>query len=539
MPLGRQFRNTFWNDDEGNVKAAEESRGLPGEPAGSRPEIYDLKPGDKTEHHLQGMMFSPYVGTGLRQDPMINSEKRRQTIKDSLGLFDTDDYRRRVASMIPGQAKRVYDRESKRTTLQPSMGRKKAEEGIGLITDALDRTDMPTHLIEKTVAGTVLDPRAGRAYAEDYSGRVRLTTNFKTKWETTGGETVTRPVVKPGAPIINKSFHNAMSRIDWGSEEGAHADMAGSGAHFVHAQTGEPLHLDSELRDSQHDFRDPEVRANVWPGAGKDTDKVLTHTFKVYNGMGDRGERERTFHTRHEAVHTGETETVTTPSKTTVTKTPTTSSTTLVHELGHVRDPNTADPFSHRLALRHKADPVEEGIADAHADRFVRHAGQYEETLHPSAPGRMQEIQHGGGYGVDYHHWKSNAVAKALYVATRTHAAMDDSGASDIPSRKDIGKQFSVAAPGAYDFDTSETKSKVQSVDRLLLGQMYDAHPHVRQALHDAGLSKVAAAAHAHYTEQMKALQPQRPQHEQMELPMEIPKDPEIEGLFTPRKKGK
>lgn len=521
MPLGKQFRNTYWHDEDGKVRAAQENRSLPGEPAGTRPIIHELPDNEKPEKNLQGMLFDPYTGTGLRQDPTVDPEHRRQAIKDSLGLNDVEKYRQRLGSMIPSQTIKNYERDedgNRRTSITSKRGSKAAKEDMELITDTLDNTDMPTHLIKRTSAPAVLDPRAGRAFAEDYSGRIRLTTDTTTRLVRTPGQKVTRPKVERGEPLENKRFHEQVNNIDWGSEEGAHSSMVGGGdfnenadVHFWNRDTGEKVELDGD--NYSQDFRGagPRLHANVWPGTGKDTAKYVTQQFKVYNGMSwnGGGDRHRTFHTRHALVNTGETETIQTPDTVKKVTSKSTSAPTIVHELGHVRDPHTADPFSARIALNHRADPIEEGLADGHADRFARHAGMYEETLHPEADGRIDEIMgKSGGYGVDYHHWRGNAVGKALYVAARSHAAMGDDNVAQMRSRGDIGKQFGIESPSAWDRQDAAA-DRVKSVNTLLLGQMYHDHPHVRTALHLAGMEKVAKSAHEEYLSRTRVPEPE------------------------------
>ena len=205
MPLGRQFRDTYWHDAEGS-HASETIDATP-----STPIIHSL-PDHRSESAppLQGMLFSPYAATGLKQDPLVRPGKREETIKDSLDLNSVDKYRRRLASMIPSQRVEtrkldengqpvMAERRSEEWTVTAKRGAKGAQQDMDLIAKTLDNTDMPTHVIERTVAQPVLDPNEGRAYAEDHSGRVRLTTHLKPTTGWTGGEEVTRPKVTRGA----------------------------------------------------------------------------------------------------------------------------------------------------------------------------------------------------------------------------------------------------------------------------------------------------------------------------------------------------
>ena len=552
MPLGRQFRDTYWHDADGDIRTSED-RGdkYPYTIAGHGDDITDGPP-DTPQTNLQGMLFGPREATGLRGDTLAGD--REQTIKDSLDLNSVDKYRRRLGNMIPGQRVEtrrldengqpvMAERRSDEWNVTSKRGVKAAKQDMDLVAKTLDETDMPTHVIARTSAQPVLDPNEGRAYAEDHSGRVRLTTHLKKTHEWTGGEEVTQPKVTRGEPIINRQFHAQVNKIDWNSEEGAAEDMHAGGTtnryynpsrqtadvHFTHS-TGEKADM------TGRDFRRDDVQANVWPGTGKDTDKYVTQSFKVFNGGWGGRENHRTFHTRHQAVQTGEMETVTTPRKMVTTTERTTNPATLVHELGHVRDPATADPFSHRKALGHKADPIEEGIADGHADRFVRHAGQYNETLHPDAPGRTKEIEgRASGYGIDYHHWKGDKVGKALYVAGRAHAAISDNAATEIPTRASLASSLGIDTPrdarskpeviklGEYGSKKykykDDGKAVVKQADTMLLGHMYGEHEHVRVALNNLGMGEVGQKAHAEYQSRLEAQKPKSQQFEQISFP--------------------
>lgn len=403
MPLGRQFRDTYWHDEDGTQNAmldyGRKPRHVVGEPSTS-----DLD----GRQSLQGMLFSPYAATGLPQDPLVSD--RRETITKALHLDDVGAYRERLGHMIPGQRaiKRVHGEDGTVTeTITSKRGEQEAQDDIGLITDALHQTDMPTHLVRKVSAPTVLDPKPGDEYVEDYSNRIRLTT-----------------------------------------------------------------HLDHVRRI------DPSIDAGT-PGA-----------------------------VTYEKIRKA-------------------SPATIAHELGHVRDPSPSDEYSHRKSLGHKADPVEEGIADGHADRFVRHAGEYQETLHPSAPMRMREIKE-TGYTPAYRHWQKDNIGRALYVAARTHAAMGDEALMGIPSRESIAARVGAPLPMDAFRDAVMTstarnldraghagrRAAIKHVDTLLLGQMYDEHPHVRYALGQAGLGDAGEKAHAAYL----ASTATEPQHEQLEL---------------------
>lgn len=529
MPVGRQFRNTFWHDADGNMRASVPNRGADDPTPATFPvELTEGEVDRKSNgEHLQGMLFPPQEATGLKGDSLAGD--RRAAISTSLGLDDLPKYRARLGSMIPGQRATEYERDADGRVLADENGSMKkhttskrgdrgAREDIQRIIGSVDHTDLPTHIIRGVSAPTVLDPRSGRAYAEDHSGRIRLTTDRRGgggHWE--GGEPVTQPKTTRGAPLVNKNFSAQVGRMEWDSDEGAHGDLVrggkgnwnpggvyreeGADVHFFHPETGAEVHPPEEAySDDFGHIVHSGLHSNIWPGKGTDTDKHITRTFRVYNGISERGgEKFKTFHTRHARVVGTEMEETTTPLQ--FVKDPvilTTNPATAVHEIGHVRDEATVDSFSHRRSLRHKADPREEGIADGHADRFVRHAGHYEEALDPDAPGRTDQIRSGGGYGIDYHHWKGSPVGKALYAATRVHASMSDGGAASVPSRDSLAARFGLEQPRGY-LHAFEAKEMVDIGDKALLGHLYDEHEHVRRALGNLGLDKVGQEAHALY----------------------------------------
>lgn len=500
MPLSRQFRDTYWNNPQTGETESFADRG------GKAPNV-----GDGPENHAQGMLFSPYHGTGLRQDPTVPHDERIAEIQRGLGLEDVQKYRERVARTIPSQGTKrvVYDpeRKSHRNEVIPRMGEAKAKSQIDMVTEAADSSDMPMSVLKNVNAGVVVNPTKGRAWAHLGGGTIKLNEKSRRK-AIQAPDKPSRPAYKAGDPLPNKSFSSAVGKVDWGSEEGARSDMHGEATFFDH--TGKPYNLDQE--DGERDFRQlPKGHsANVWPGTGKDTDKYVTQTFQVWNGTsyGGGGDRYRTFHTRHAAVPTGEM-LPPEPGEVTFKTVRSIDRGTLVHEVGHNLDKRSGDAW--RVD---RTDPMAEALADGFADRFHRGAGKYEEALHPSDE-RAQEFDTTHSYGLTHHVWRGRSVDKALYAAVRQHVSMGDHNYASIPDRNQLAKDLGIERPGGLFLEDREKKilAKQGDVHQMLLGHMYDKHEHVREILGHLGLTKVGEKARSAYVERAQSASPSSPYH--------------------------
>lgn len=494
MPLGRQFRDTYWNNPDTGELEQFSDRG------GNAP-----NQGDGPVNDAQGMLFSPYHGTGMRQDPTISRQDRIAEIQRGLGLDNLDEYRQRVANNIPSQGirRRVYEPSfpNGRTVIEPKIGTKKAQEQIDMVTESADSSDLPMSVLQEMRARTVVSPAQGRAWAQLNGGMIKLNEeSYKRKVQVPGRPA--RPEMTAGDPIPNKSFSSMVGKIDWRSEEGANADMSGA-TFFDH--TGNTY----ELNTDEHDFRWlPEGHtANVWPGSGKSTDKYIATPFKVWNGVTHHGyDAYKTFHTRHAAVPTGNmlpaepgTETLKTVKGI--------DRGTLIHEMGHTLDTKSGGRFQ-----TSRTDPMIEAVADGFADRFHRAAGNYEETLHPSeqrAAEFNKDTTH--SYGMTHHVWKGRSVDKALYAAVRQHVSMGNHNYADLPDRNQIADHFG-SEKGLWHLETEERQRAAQKdAHEMILGHMYDTHPHVREILGHLGLEKVGEKARSAYVERAQTISPSSP----------------------------
>lgn len=552
MAVGRQFENTYWHGSDGQIRQSIDSRSVD---ASSKLEKPLFPQGEAPVHSkdtgkaipTQGMLFDPYTATGHKNDPLVHD--RQEAIGHALHLQDVDMYRKRLGDMIPSQNN--YRGSSKR-------GEKGVRDDIDLITRTLDNSDMPTHVIKKVNAPTVLDPNENqKAYAEDYSNRIKLNTTLNRRAVEVPGTSETRPVYDKGAPVMNKNWETVQKKLRYSEapDYTHHGITQQEGVHFrrPNGDSTAPRYPEGNADGGEY-VGEGDFTANVYPGKGKSNDKHVATDFQAVTGLsgigrdgystGDGYKREW-FHTRHEAVPTGETETIETPSTIKYENERTTRSSTLTHEIGHTLDPRTTSNYTARRALGHRADPAEEGLADGFADRYSRHAGQFERTLAPGAD-RAKEMGV-TGYSTDHHLWAKNQTSRALYAAVRTHVALGDDNHKDVPNRHTLSKQFR----GVGEVDTSYNWNKDQERDQrrnngevmnkvntLMLGQMYHEHPHVRQSLEHLGMTSTGETARDTYLSSARKGQSKKgPEPEQMSLPMEIPDETEIDNLFKPRGK--
>lgn len=92
MPLGEQFRNTYWEDKEGNTRYALDKGGLRPEYTSSSSEV---------EKPTQGMLFDPYTGTGRKEDPSTPIGTRQAVASRSLNSTDKRLTEHLVNSSVP------------------------------------------------------------------------------------------------------------------------------------------------------------------------------------------------------------------------------------------------------------------------------------------------------------------------------------------------------------------------------------------------------------------------------------------------------
>ena len=160
MTIGRQFENTFWQDPDTNETHVW-TRGTPQPnitPSG-RPlhqtttlnSVYgssneDLGAGSQG---LQGLLFHPLTGTGLKGDSMVPDTVRRGTIQKALDLTSVEGYKKNLSNILGRVTSRSTRRNYAHKVERANISDKGAETHIRRLTDTLDQSDMPTHIIAK------------------------------------------------------------------------------------------------------------------------------------------------------------------------------------------------------------------------------------------------------------------------------------------------------------------------------------------------------------------------------------------------------
>ena len=473
MPLGRQFSNTFHEDEGGKTSFYTETT-YTGTPSTNSPEhavpmlkslhsrptvSEEPKPGV----NYQGMLFEPHTATGSRQDPLIPRATRLNAFKTALNLHDVESYQNRAGQELG---------KSYRPTATV------AEKGMELIANtATDNTNIPTHLISDVRANAILYPnqksRNGGHY-NPYTGNIVL-------HEIKNQEKVRMPSIEipkgeKGAPIPNKNFRSLVDR-DWSTERIWQSDMASEGTITDHEGKEVPY-----VDDETELHRLPEGHSmNIYPGKGKQTAEYISTPFQVESGYRSRRYGETTtyttFHTRHERIPTEGTETIRGAIKTTVLPS-TTKAGTIVHEIGHSLDPHITDRFQD---MSKGADAVQEATADGYRDRFGP-SEVYEHKLGPS-PERAADMR-SSGYTTKSEKW-GNRTNRALYAAVRQHVSMGDKNIHDITSRTELFEKLAGRVP-SY----GVTKDQKSLANTYLLGHLYHTHSHVREILGHLGMDE-------------------------------------------------
>jgi hypothetical protein len=521
MTLGKQFENTYWHDDQGQIQSSVRT---PTFQKGLAPLITKDEATVKAANvgPLQGMLFSPYVGTGTAKDPSVSPEARRSAVDKAVG-FDAGE------ESYAASVKRKYGRP---------IGPRAAQTHQQMVRDAFDETDFPISELENTNARVLVNPQSGRSFAEEYTKDIKLNwTPGKTK--TTR---ITEQVPTKGTPIHNPKFWDFYDKKLY-EPELADPDLLKSATHWTNPTTG---HSYQGLGDTEHEdfsgmspydtirsLREKGYFPNLFPGKTSATTKHVGDTVKIEYDWTSRdtvGWNTRTMHTR---FNPGEgTEERVRVDKTRVP--PSVEPATLIHELGHQRDPVLGTKQSYRHLMNAYADPVEEGLADAHADRYYRHEGMFDDIT--SDHKALSDQFSRSGYGVGYHSW-NNKLGNAVYIASRLHSQMSPDSYKDIPDRDTLMSTLKTPTEQKSDFMPSEqevykelekgqkrnprNRASFGSVARrmassrqrnvsnaLFLGHMVENFPHVREHLEATGYGDVADAAHKEYLTRGKNAKP-------------------------------
>ena len=551
MPLGKQFENTYYNHPAGGTMFYGREEGSP-EPYSHG--YIETHLGDKLPSlgtPLQGMLFPADTATGRRDDPLVPHEKRMAAVRKAIDVEDVTQYRRNLGGIVPSQraskqvplldktGKHVHKDEQQirynpdnevgmktervmvstpqfKNEITSKMGDKSAQEYMNVLANALDRTGYPTHELERTKARAVVDPKPGRAHAEVSGGGIKMNTTGDTTREVRVEVPRSGYQADPHKPIHNPKFWDQLQdKLTY--EHSADRDALEHATHWHNPTTGHTIqkHEVEEWHGSftqiprrtvsnqVENLREQGYVPNLFPGKGKSGNKhSVGRDVSIETGYKSRGYgyNSSKYHTRFSPNTSNPLEGTTTEIKK-VKVAPQVDAGTLLHEIGHTRDPYLRDRYDITNFHGGRADPMSEAIADAFRDRHVRHADLFEDTLGHSKE-RVSDIA-GTGYGAKYRGWK-NDTHRALYAATRFHSALGDRNFEDIPQRQRVAQSLTtteevnagVKSGGSYG---RPTKEHGELVNRLTLGKMYEDMPHIRQHLDAHGYGDTAKSAHEEY----------------------------------------
>lgn len=559
MSIGRQFENTYWEDPRtGETHTWTRSPDVKGIIPSHRP-LHQIDAADalaSPERPLQGLLFHPLTGTGLSGDPMSPPEVRRGIIQKALDLTDVERYKKNLSSIL-----RLNNRYRGRGGSVPTRAHVSdaiAESHIKRLTDTLDNSEMPTHMIASRVdkpVATVLDPIPGRAWAEANGTAIRMTMPASAGLRTVSS--VEKVKTPSSEPVANPKFWDQLDRARRRVSRGDDHDVISAddafkhATHWINPTTGHSMTQEEaerlpRVQESYEEtpglfLRDWGYVPNLFPGKGKpeSVKHAVGENIKIETGYGDydRG-KDYTHSTFHQRFKPGVEEERVVYKK--VRQQTPLSETTMTHELGHAMDPNMSNNITHRgsyeispgrirywtdekqpgsrffgSAKYHRAagrkpvrdapdtasaDPIEEAVADAYADRYTRYKGQFTDTL-ANVEGRVRDFQR-TGYTVGYSGWK-NDLHRALYVATRYHTALSDDQPQQVPSRDAVLKGLPKSESRSIEKFNMGSNEYLDTANKLVLGHMWHHMPHIRGVIKQAGYEKAALGAHAEYKKRM------------------------------------
>jgi len=607
MTLGSQFKNTYWqNPDTGGTtdyyvredyRTAEEVN-------------------SKRDTNPQGMLFSPYAHTGLVQDPTVSSEDRTKAIKKSLSLTDPVDYARRAKLKGPaaeGHIAGFVESINETDTTMSDIGRTHAVltgelgdrghssfRGGGIVVGVEQAYQkVPIKTVGYEPSNTPIfnekfwkegqyekhNPDAAEYYQDiiaTHKGKEHI------RWRHPNGTIYTNDDLEKmtlgdlNLPIKNRSS-SYVSRHE--VEKGQHVEeldndskqsildsrKRGEEGGYNHHNHLDGVDIDDIVNAYESDnapahnfhvmdfLETNDIVPNVFPGAGKNTEKHSARIVKLENGpdrrtAGGGNYRKVTWHTRHEPDRANPTKlptrTYTTwddqGNKVSERKEPITHKTvpvknkyvpktsTLVHEIGHTFEPwrgyNVRTERVRRRQGDVTTDPIAEGYADAHTDRTYYHRGQFESVLHDSDV-RAKQIKT-SGYSSEYGNW--NATERALYSAVRQHLATNPGDDLAIPDRQKLLDHYQIREDviAAQNHELARQRRNVRRrsnrtyrygghaptnldehydvhlANKLALGQMWETLPELRPVLHKLGFGRTASAAHKDYMSRTASQKP-------------------------------
>jgi hypothetical protein len=159
MTLGKQFEDTYWHDDDGVVNFSLKHKYSESDPDSDSLELNTLNVEPDTpfidneseesishqipeylgnvmdgEPHLQGMLFSPHTGTGLKDDPLVPTHERERAVREVLGQNPRKTH-------VAGKLSTRYEDYSP----DDFLGEIRHEERGEVLRNSLYHSDIPIH----------------------------------------------------------------------------------------------------------------------------------------------------------------------------------------------------------------------------------------------------------------------------------------------------------------------------------------------------------------------------------------------------------
>lgn len=461
-----------------------------------KPEIAEGFGGSK---HPQGMLFSPYSHTGLKDDPTVSSEQRISAINKSLNLQTKEEFA-------------TQENERQQRAKEKGIRLKKKNVGIkaqkiDAVRQAANDLDISTHDYDTNIsAAVVVTPRLNNSGVAYHTGRIEMGVTPNIVKETKKTPALYEP---SESPVTNSKFWNDYNRridhpvnsvlyepnVVWTSPTGEHIPGRDVIREHANKVTGKDLY-----DNSLHEFLETNnYTPNVFPGRGSSTKKhsvgeqLDVESGYRFNSGGDYYYQK--WHTRYEPEQSK-------PIKAdeitkNVRKGYRASRDTLAHEIGHTTERRDSESSGYTRSRGNQdivTDPVSEGYADALADRAHHYSNQFEHYL-TNPVNRAHDIKN-TGYSSTYHMW--NAEERALYSAVRYHIAAHPEQQKTLPNRGDLFRP--------YVLQGEEHTGTYVPPERLMLGHMYEHQPHIRPVLDRLGFTETAKKAH----DEFMSRQPQR-----------------------------
>jgi len=515
MPRGENFRNAYWfskgpHDADWTVLSGH-SQAEPDPDAG-----------------VQGALFSPYTGTGLRQDPLVPESQRVAAVDRALGL----------------------DR--------PRRGRSKKD--ADLLRESLMSSTFPTREIEamQPSSAYLKGGNRGGGFYRWGSRELEVGRQSRVEHERIPEQRI-QATQASDTPIFNEKFKDQAYKKIWAWELFENdldraIDHGGQDVRWQNPETGEtkdaatvrreystgaagpqlfvrkkgepewrvrpydrdehgPLNeLSTDPNDdvsfyskpgsiSTDDWTDRALKAGLRPnlffGKGVDPKNLKIHSEEPFTVERDyMSSYSNTWPKEH--IHTrfvpsDETVDKVIPARTVKHRTPFIRQTTLVHELGHATDAVRRQEIGQVSdTTRVHIDPLGEGRSDGIADHYslsgTLQMGRGDLLANDITKADIEKGLSASGYTVGNSRWK-NSTMRALYAAARIDTGLQGLKGQH-PDRNDVLNNIGKQIP--------EVRGDKQQVDRFTLGHMWEHKPHIREHMPEE-LRAIAEQSHAEY----------------------------------------